>query len=35
VYAAEVIARHGELADDGLAARYLGGEFTGPNPPLA
>jgi hypothetical protein len=35
VYAAEVIARHGELAADGLAARYLGGDFTGPNPPMA
>jgi hypothetical protein len=35
VYAAEVIAEHGELADDDLSVLYLGGTFTGPNPPMA
>jgi hypothetical protein len=34
-YAAEVIARHGELAPDDPAARYLGGDYTSPNPPMA
>ncbi len=32
-FAAEVIAEHGEAAPDDLAARFLGGDFTGPNPP--
>jgi nucleoside-diphosphate-sugar epimerase len=32
-FAAEVIAEHGEPAPDDPAVRYLGGDFTGPNPP--
>jgi uronate dehydrogenase len=35
VYAAEVIAEHGEADDDDPSAVYLGGNFTGPNPPMA
>ena len=34
-YAAEVIGRHADLAPDDPAARYLGGDFTSPNPPMA
>jgi nucleoside-diphosphate-sugar epimerase len=32
-YAAEVLAEHGELSPDDLSARFLGGDFTGSNPP--
>ena len=35
VYAAEVIAEHGEADHDDPSAVYLGGNFTGPNPPMA
>jgi NAD(P)-dependent dehydrogenase (short-subunit alcohol dehydrogenase family) len=34
-YAAEVVGQPGELARDDPAARYLGGEFTRPDPPMA
>jgi uronate dehydrogenase len=34
-YAAEVVGRHGDLAPDDPSARYLGGDFTSPNPPMA
>ncbi len=35
VYAAETIAVYGELDEDDPSGMYLGGEFTGPNPPMA
>jgi hypothetical protein len=34
-YAAEVLAQPGGLAADDPAQRFLGGEFTSPNPPMA
>ena len=32
-FAAEILAEHGEVAPDDPAVRFLGGDFTGPNPP--
>jgi uronate dehydrogenase len=34
-YAADLLAEHGELTPDDLSVRFLGGNFTGPNPPRA
>jgi hypothetical protein len=34
-FAAEVLAEHGELAPGDPAGRFLGGDFTSPNPPMA
>lgn len=34
-FAAEVLAEHGELLPGDPDARFLGGNFTGPNPPMA
>ena len=34
-FAAEIVAEHGEVTPDDPAARFLGGDFTSPNPPMA
>ncbi|HEY6787744.1 MAG TPA: NAD-dependent epimerase/dehydratase family protein [Trebonia sp.] len=34
-FAAEVLAEHGEVAPGDPEGRFLGGNFTGPNPPMA